>query len=243
MSSVSSNGSDASARREKKRKKKEKKKEKKRKKKEKKKEKKRRKKEKKKKTKKKKKSARPTPGACNQFEYGSRGIIRMADMYQKGPEFECWLREVKSINDCSSRDAKELFTDYMEDYNTATFPHEKYYHLERWQMQEQQKKQAKLLRAANRARGEGKGLNDEKEREQERKAARARSRRDDLHASLHAMNPAKVAEMKRQEGLMGKMQHAWKSGNAHEADRLQKLLAPDDAKEVARLERIRQHHM
>lgn len=31
---------------------------------------------------------------------------------------------------------KQYFREYMEDYNTATMPHEKYIHLEKWEMAE-----------------------------------------------------------------------------------------------------------
>jgi hypothetical protein len=33
------------------------------------------------------------------------------------------------------------FKDFMEDYNTATMPHEKYYNYERWEMEEYRRKQ------------------------------------------------------------------------------------------------------
>jgi hypothetical protein len=238
-------GEDAERKRAKKAKKKEKKREKKLKKKAKKKAKKRRKKEKKKEKKKKSKKSkklRPQPGAVDQSQYGSRGIIRAADMFVKGPEFECWLREVKHVNDCSRRDQQEHFKDFMEDFNTATMPHEKYYDLERWQMGEAHKAHAKLMKKAQQQRRDGVGLNDEAERAREKKAERERSKRDELHAALTALNPEKIAQMKRQQLLQGKMQQAWKSGDHSTADKLMQALKPDDAKEIARLERIKRHH-
>jgi len=43
-------------------------------------------------------------------------------------EFEVWLREVKHITEFNGPkwEQKEMFKEYMEDFNTCTFPHEKY---------------------------------------------------------------------------------------------------------------------
>jgi hypothetical protein len=37
----------------------------------------------------------------------------------------------------TKREEKELFAEFQEDYNTSTFPHEKYYDLEKWERSEQ----------------------------------------------------------------------------------------------------------
>eukprot|EP00887_Chlorella_sp_A99_P003746 scaffold7.g3746.t1 len=70
-------------------------------------------------------------GAIGQ-EYGKYGIIRETDMYAKRPEFQLWAMEVKKVDlEAMPRlEEKELFKDYMEEYNTATLPHRKYYDLE-----------------------------------------------------------------------------------------------------------------
>jgi len=46
-----------------------------------------------------------------------------------------WLLEERQINpETLSKPAqKKLFQSFMEDYNTATLPHEKYYHLESYE--------------------------------------------------------------------------------------------------------------
>jgi hypothetical protein len=49
------------------------------------------------------------------------------------------------------------FKDYMEDYNTATMPHKKYYDLEKWEMAEYAKKQRAAMKNADRRQG----FNDE----------------------------------------------------------------------------------
>ena len=54
--------------------------------------------------------------------------------YEKQEEFYAWLSEVKGVpmDQCGQRELKEHFSTYCEDYNTATFPDEKYYNLRTW---------------------------------------------------------------------------------------------------------------
>ncbi|KAI9306601.1 hypothetical protein BJ944DRAFT_159594, partial [Cunninghamella echinulata] len=50
-------------------------------------------------------------------------------------EFQAWLIEVKkeNVETLNNVKRKKMFIDFMEDYNTATMPHEKYYNLEQWE--------------------------------------------------------------------------------------------------------------
>ncbi|KAI9278531.1 hypothetical protein BDA99DRAFT_429208, partial [Phascolomyces articulosus] len=50
-------------------------------------------------------------------------------------EFQAWLLEVKKadIMTLPQSKRKEMFIDFMDDYNTATMPHEKFYNLARWE--------------------------------------------------------------------------------------------------------------
>jgi len=56
-------------------------------------------------------------------------------MYTKEQEFHLWLLEERhqNVETISKSTQKKLFLSYMEDYNTATFPHEKYYALESYE--------------------------------------------------------------------------------------------------------------
>ncbi|KAI8141874.1 hypothetical protein BJV82DRAFT_670383 [Fennellomyces sp. T-0311] len=85
----------------------------------------------KKKHKKKKKSKLGSVGN----EWGKYGIIHEADIFTKESEFQSWLLEIKKVNieTIPQSRRKELFIDFMDDYNTATMPHEKYYNLARWE--------------------------------------------------------------------------------------------------------------
>ena len=53
----------------------------------------------------------------------------------KKEEFMHWLRERKSINieAITHTQEKKLFEEYMEDYNTCSFPSKKYYNLREWE--------------------------------------------------------------------------------------------------------------
>ncbi|POW00434.1 hypothetical protein PSHT_12989 [Puccinia striiformis] len=68
-------------------------------------------------------------------EYGKYGIITEADMFTKDQEFRAWMVEEKMLNPetVSQIKMKDLFKVYMEDFNTATLPHEKFYALEKYE--------------------------------------------------------------------------------------------------------------
>jgi len=68
-------------------------------------------------------------------QWGKYGIITEVDIFNKGPEFYAWLVEERKINpETISKDQnKKEFMRYVEDFNTATLPHEKYYHMEAYE--------------------------------------------------------------------------------------------------------------
>ncbi|KAG6873134.1 hypothetical protein C0995_002508 [Termitomyces sp. Mi166 len=67
--------------------------------------------------------------------WGKYGIISEADIFSKAPEFHAWLVEERKINpETISKDQnKKEFLRFVEDFNTATLPHEKYYHMEAYE--------------------------------------------------------------------------------------------------------------
>ena len=62
-------------------------------------------------------------------------------------EFEEYLVEVKKIasgsGSMSKREIMEYFSSYIEDYNTATMPSEKFYNYDKWEMEQYHKKNKK----------------------------------------------------------------------------------------------------
>ncbi|KAG0337062.1 hypothetical protein BG000_005872 [Podila horticola] len=67
--------------------------------------------------------------------YGTHGILTPADMWNKENEFQAWLMEVKHLNPetIPQMQMKQHFLGFMEDYNTVTMPHEKFYNLSQWE--------------------------------------------------------------------------------------------------------------
>lgn len=72
-------------------------------------------------------------------EYGQFGIIQESDLYRKDSEFRTWLLEERKLNveTVGKSKEKELFRSFMEAFNTATLPHEKYYDLEKYERRQQ----------------------------------------------------------------------------------------------------------
>ncbi|KAF9534537.1 hypothetical protein CPB83DRAFT_902433 [Crepidotus variabilis] len=64
--------------------------------------------------------------------WGKYGIISDTDIFTKDQEFRTWLVEERKINpETISKDQqKKEFSRFIEDFNTATLPHEKYYNME-----------------------------------------------------------------------------------------------------------------
>ncbi|KAG0208619.1 hypothetical protein BGX33_006142 [Mortierella sp. NVP41] len=94
----------------------------------------RRKKDKKDRKKDKKKSKKERKSKSS-LAYGTHGILVPSDMWNKESEFQAWLMEVKHLNPetIPQTKMKEHFIGFMEDFNTVTMPHEKFYNLSKWE--------------------------------------------------------------------------------------------------------------
>ncbi|SCZ91285.1 BZ3500_MvSof-1268-A1-R1_Chr1-2g01308 [Microbotryum saponariae] len=92
----------------------------------------RRKKEKRDKKDKKDKKDRKKKGLAT-IEWGKHGILTETDIYQKDQEFRAWLVGERMLNPetMSKAKEKEIFKEFMEDFNTGTLPHEKYYNMDK----------------------------------------------------------------------------------------------------------------
>ncbi|KAI5117985.1 hypothetical protein M0805_009202 [Coniferiporia weirii] len=82
-----------------------------------------------KKEKKKDKKDKKKKGAVSDAQWGKYGIINESNLYDKEAEFRTWLVEERVINpEVLSKDqTKKEFARFIEDFNTATLPHEKFY--------------------------------------------------------------------------------------------------------------------
>merc|ERR1719247_2884932 len=81
--------------------------------------------------------------SSNQF--GKYGVIKVEDFFNKKPEFLLWAMEVKKVNTdaMGQMQMRDLFKEYVEDYNTATMPTKKYYNLQNWDSEMSVKRQKK----------------------------------------------------------------------------------------------------
>ncbi|KAH6912891.1 hypothetical protein BKA70DRAFT_1422441 [Coprinopsis sp. MPI-PUGE-AT-0042] len=104
----------------------------------------RRKREKKEKKEKKKRSA-------NTSHWGKYGILTDVDIFNKQGEFHAWLVEERKVNPetvTKDQERKE-FARFIEDYNTATLPHEKYYNMEAYDKRMNALRQGEYLPPTN----------------------------------------------------------------------------------------------
>ena len=161
-------------------------------------------------------------------EYGAYGVIRETDYYTKRPEFTLWALEIKKadVETMSRFEEKELFKSFMEDYNTATLPHRKYYNLESYETEERRKGSG-----SGRAGGERMVFDDESERKKEVLAQRQRDHAERLRAAYEELQTTDKAQaMREQEILRAKMALAYRTGDQKEAARIAERLKPDEPK-------------
>ncbi|OMH85343.1 hypothetical protein AX774_g1098 [Zancudomyces culisetae] len=76
------------------------------------------------------------------LEFGAHGVLFETDIYTKEQEFIAWLIDVKGLHfeELPQFETKKYFRTFIEDYNTCTLPHEKYYDIEKWTSKEAKKK-------------------------------------------------------------------------------------------------------
>merc|ERR1711959_87962 len=81
--------------------------------------------------------------SSNQF--GKFGVIKNEDFFNKKPEFLLWAMEVRKENtdQMGQMQMRDLFKEFVEDYNTATMPSKKYYNLQAWDSEMSVKRQKK----------------------------------------------------------------------------------------------------
>ncbi|KAL8451171.1 hypothetical protein Emag_002845 [Eimeria magna] len=158
--------------------------------------------------------------------WGKYGIIQEADKWTKRPEFTLWLLEVKdkNIEDLSNWEEKKLFSDFVEDFNTATMPHRKYYNLELWEAEER-------MRQAEAAMGkkEKTDFNDEAQRRKEIQMLREQRRQLATAQELQMLRQdrEKLNDMREQRLMASKVETLYKLGRNAEAEALAERLKPD----------------
>lgn len=160
--------------------------------------------------------------------WGKYGIIREVDMWNKRPEFTAWLLEVKQVNleSLSNWEEKQMFKEFMEDHNTATFPSKKYYDLDTYHRRMMEKEQKNGLKNAG-AVAVRTVFNDEEQRRLELLKERERRKEEEVTALKCAMQTGMAQAMKQQSLLREEMMLQYKLGNFEAAAAIQKRLDPD----------------
>ena len=162
-------------------------------------------------------------GSRRGSRYGKYGIIRETDMSEKRPEFMLWAIERRKVDveSMSRAQEKDLFKLYMEDYNTGTLAHRKYYNLAAYEA-------SKRARHGREHAGERTVFDDEAERrreiEQEREKEKARRMKQ---AYEDIQKGGKADAMREQELLRAKQDLLYRTGNVEEAERIAQRLRGD----------------
>jgi len=159
-------------------------------------------------------------------QFGKYGVIKPEDFFNKKPEFLLWATEIKKahIDQMGQMQQKDLFKDYIEDYNTATMPSEKYYDLHAWD----QKMATKRLRKnkgdemSDAQRAALASFDDESARKHEIKAMQAKKQEQQIQDEVRRMrsDKLKVSEMRQQAALNNQIDMLNKAGNVKAAEKL-----------------------
>ena len=165
-------------------------------------------------------------------EYGKYGIIQQADRYRKQREFEAWVSEVKhapAVVGGAQWEVMEYFREFMEDYNTATLPHQKYYDFEKWEELDYARQQALESKAGKRTRTQ---FDDDEALKAVRKVSREEKRQARLNETIMLMDRDKIDEMRHQTLLRAEMQNAYRTGDTAKVRKIEMRLNPEieDAK-------------
>jgi hypothetical protein len=154
------------------------------------------------------------------------------------------VKKMPGITGQSRGEVMEWFRTFMEDYNTATMPHEKYYNLEAWEMrdyrekqEDERRKRKRQLEDGDAAEGEGViAFNDEQLLREERRREREREERrqfEEMKAKI-ARDNVKREEMRGQEILRNELQVAYRQGDRETVKKLEKRLAPEEERDGIR---------
>ena len=154
--------------------------------------------------------------------FGKYGILKLADMPQKERSFNIWMEEIKGVPSFSGPkwELQNYYKEYMEDFNTATLPHKKYYDYDKWEMEEYKKQMAGLQ--------EGTSAQQDEARHYQEMRDRAKSKHEeDLAMVKSMMSKEKVEEMKHKAQMQTEMAHAFKMGDQETFQRLKRRLEPE----------------
>merc|ERR1712014_30788 len=159
-------------------------------------------------------------------QFGKYGVVKAEDFFNKKPEFLCWSMEVKKVNTdmLGQMQMRDLFKEYIEDYNTATMPSEKYYDLNSWDQKMALKRQKRNRNddMSEAQRAALASFDDESARKHEIKALQAKKAEEQLNNEVRRLRQdrSKADDMNRQAFLKTQIEMMNKSANMKEADKV-----------------------
>lgn len=165
----------------------------------------------------------------NTERFGKYGIVRETDFERFRSEFVMWAAEAKSINVeiLPKWEEKDLFKTYVEDYNTGTLPHKKYYDLDLYE----RKRALKAAKKGKTVEAEKAQFNDEADvaaRRHREALAAQQERLREAYNELKYTAPDKVEAMRDQEMTRMQMNLAYRTGDRDTAEKLANRLKPDE---------------
>ena len=166
-------------------------------------------------------------------DFGKFGVIREADADRKRSEFMAWALDVKKVDvEALARfEERDLFKEFIEEFNTGSLPHRKYYDLAAYEAARRKEAAAAAAAKAAAKAGTRKAAeaSDEQELHRRRVEERRREQEKRVKEAMDALRKGGMAEeMRRQELLRAEMALAYKTGDNAKAQRLMERLAPDD---------------
>ena len=177
---------------------------------------------------------RPTSiHVVDQSQYGKYGIISISDLGNKRPEFDAWCRH-KEINVTtalkSKADLMRYFKDFIEDYNTASMPHEKFYDLHVYENKRQRLEQHKPKVMTN---NESLMADDTIHKRQLQNQASSKAKIAAAYKSLTSVsdlkfNMEKLKAMKAQELLRARQKQAYSMQDTATLKKITRQLEPDE---------------
>jgi len=190
------------------------------------------KKEKKKKKKKVKAGGESMRGSVSN-QFGKYGIIKTEDFFSKKTEFLIWAAEVRKVNTdaLGQMQQKDLFKEYVEDYNTATMPSKKYYNVTVFEQESANKrrKQKSGDEVDKFQRSSMVSFDDEKARRDEVMAMKAKKAESLVSQELQSLrnNKEKAADMQNQARLNAQRDMLQKVGHGDAAAKISDRLNPN----------------
>ncbi|CAK8991726.1 unnamed protein product [Durusdinium trenchii] len=166
-------------------------------------------------------------------QFGKYGIIKAEDFFNKKAEFMLWAQEVRKVNTdiLGQMQLKDLFKEYVEDYNTATMPSKKYYNIRVFEQQVANKRRKKKAESVidTALQSSLASFDDEKARRDEVLALRAKKQESQISSEVQRlrMNKDKAEEMKHQAVLKTQAAMLNKAGQVEAAGKINQRLDPN----------------